>query len=445
MATWMLPPEVVGWIAQLAGVLHGRLAWRLLPLMAGMLFGRGRRTVASWLRAGDLGGDYKAYYYFLGSLGRKVNWLAGLLLAQALRVIGSDERLLFALDDTPTKRYGPHVQGAGIHHNPTPGPAGQTFLYGHVWVTLSWVVRHTLWGTIGLPLRAYLYVRQKDIPKIPRWSGVRFQTKLEQAGELVEWLASSLKSLGRPVWVVADGAYAKKPLLARAKKSRVIVVSRLRHDAALWSVPKVVPPGQRKRGAPRKYGPDKLSLAKRAGHRGGWQRDTFWLYGDAVVKEYKTFLATYKPAGGLIRVVLVREENGSWRAYFCTDATATVEQILEAVADRSAIEQNFHDLKEVHGTGQQQLRYYWANVAAYHLTLWWHTLIELWAWSKPKEELCDRSDRPWDDPTRRPSHADRRNALRRQCLETEFQHETATISISEEFRRLWSRVLHLAA
>ena len=75
----------------------------------------------------------------------------------------------------------------------------------------------------------------------------------------------------------------------------------------------------------------------------------------------------------------------------------TVAEILEAVADRSAIEQNFHDIKEVHGAGQQQLRNYWANIAAYHLILWLHTLIEVWSWHKPKEELVDRSASPWDD------------------------------------------------
>ena len=35
---------------------------------------------------------------------------------------------LFALDDSPTKRSEPRVEGAGIHHNPTPGPAAQKFL-----------------------------------------------------------------------------------------------------------------------------------------------------------------------------------------------------------------------------------------------------------------------------------------------------------------------------
>ncbi|MEW4571298.1 hypothetical protein AB1L88_25780 [Tautonia sp. JC769] len=40
------------------------------------------------------------------------------------RHIDPQGRSLLVLDDSPTKRYGPEVQGAGIHHNPTPGPPG---------------------------------------------------------------------------------------------------------------------------------------------------------------------------------------------------------------------------------------------------------------------------------------------------------------------------------
>lgn len=444
MAPWQLPTDVSLWISHLAGLLHGRLAWRLRPLLSGALFAQGRKTVASWLRGGGLGRDYKAYYYFLGSLGRKVKSVAMVLLYEAIRVIEPGDRLLFALDDTPTKRAGPLVEGAGIHHNPTPGPSGQKFLYGHVWVTLSWVVRHTLWGTIGLPLLAFLYVRQENLRSIAPWYQVKFQTKLEQAAALVAWAAQALNYLGKTLWVVADGAYAKRPFLGEAKRVGAVVVSRLRKDAALRSVPVPPKPGQRGRGAPRKYGAERLSLAKRAGHRHGWQTGTFVLYGAAVRKTYKTFLATYKPAGGLIRVLLVKD-SGHWVAFFCTQAEATVQEILEAVADRAAIEQNFHDLKEVHGAGQQQLRNYWANIAAYHVTLWWHTLIELWAWKQPARVLRDRRASPWDDQTRRPSHADRRNALRRQCLQNEFQSEVAAGPINRQLGHLWNRVVKLVA
>src|SRR5208283_5164987 len=133
-------------------------------------------------------------------------------------------RLLFALDDTPTQRYGPQVEGAGLHHNPTPGPVEQKFLYGHVWVTIAWVLRHPRWGTIGLPLRACLYVRQKQIQWLQLLYGIPFQTKLEMGAELVEWLASWLRFLGKTLWVVADGAYAKRPFLKRALAAGVVVV-----------------------------------------------------------------------------------------------------------------------------------------------------------------------------------------------------------------------------
>jgi hypothetical protein len=149
-----------------------------------------------------------------------------------------------------------------------------------------------------------------------------------------------------------------------------------------------------------------------------------------VSKRYKTFLATYPPAGGLIRVVLVQEDDGSWRAYFCTQAQATVQEILEAVADRAALEQVFHDVKEVHGVGQAQTRNYWTNVAVYHLKLWWHTLIELWAWKRTGRELVDRKQSPWDNEARRPSHADKRNALRRKCLEKEFRNRSPLPSLA---------------
>src|SRR5579872_6481094 len=239
MAKQCLTGEPTAWINRLACLLDERLSWRLLPLMTGLLFATGRRTVSSWLRAGQLSNDYQDYYYFLAALGRKVELLAGVLLRIVVDVLLPPGRILLALDDTPSKRYGPKVEGAGVHHNPTPGPAGSKFVYGHNWVTLAWVVRHALWGAIGLPLLARLYVRQKDIEAqcLTCLRQVTFQTKLVLAGQLVAWAAARLRGLGRTVWLVADGAYAKRALLRVAAAAQVIVVSRLRKDAALFTVP----------------------------------------------------------------------------------------------------------------------------------------------------------------------------------------------------------------
>ena len=222
MANWEFPCEFALWVSSLAGPLHGRLSWRLMPLMIGLLFAQGRCTVSSWLRAAGLGDDFRAYYYFLGSLGRKVDSVAVRLLWLLRERLVTGDRILLAIDDSPTKRYGPMVEGAGLHHNPTPGPADAKFLYGHVWVTLAWIVRHPNWGSIALPLLAKLYVRAKDIAKIVPWYNWTFQTKLQQAAELVDWAVCRLDWTGKPIWVVADGAYAKRPFLKRAPSDTTI-------------------------------------------------------------------------------------------------------------------------------------------------------------------------------------------------------------------------------
>jgi len=417
---WKCPDQWSEWSEWLAVGLHARNRWRLPVLLVGILFATGRRTVTSWLRAAGVSDDFQDYYYFLVPVGRKTSLVATQLLSLLLRTLPLRERLLAVIDDSPTKRYGPKVEGADIHRNPTPGPADQAYLYGHIWVTLSLALRHPLFGALALPLRAMLYVRQKTLPTIPKCRGWEFHTKLCLAARLVEWIAPIVKKAGKILWVVVDGGYTKRPFLWRALKAGVVVIGRLRKDAALRDLPPKRKKGQRRaRGRPRKYGKNRISLAKRAGHRGGWKTIECVLYNQTVTKTYKTFLATYAPIGGLIRVVLVKEEHG-WFAFFSTDPNATVKEVLEAFADRATIEQDFHDIKEVWGAGQQQVRNIWSNVAVYHLNLWMHTLVELWAWNRSGKELCDRNDSPWDDAERRPSHADRRKALRQMILRNEL-------------------------
>ena len=64
MAKRVFVAEVAQWIEQLSGLLHQANAWRLAPILWGMLFSRGRRTVACWLRTAELSKDYQDYYYF---------------------------------------------------------------------------------------------------------------------------------------------------------------------------------------------------------------------------------------------------------------------------------------------------------------------------------------------------------------------------------------------
>jgi hypothetical protein len=170
----------------------------------------------------------------------------------------------------------------------------------------------------------------------------------------------------------------------------------------------------------------------------------FTLYGERVTKRYKAFLATWRLAGGVIRVVLVDEPAG-WRAYFRTDPSASVSDILTIVADRFVLEITFRDCKQVVGAGQQQVRFLWTNVGAFHICLWTFTLTEAWAWGREDEELVDRSASPWDSPSRRPSHADKRRAWRRALLGEEIRAVLRPGVTEEEIQAAADRLLSLAA
>jgi hypothetical protein len=431
------------WFSLLASALDPRSAPRLALLLLGAILARGRRTVTSWIRVAGLSQEFRPCYTTVSAAGRRADGVAARLVHEVLKpLLGGMNRLVFGIDDTPTPRYGPQVQGAGIHHNPCPGPANTPFVYGHVWVVLGLLAAHPLWGVTALPLLARLYVRKKDLAGIDPKHRPRFRTKLELAVELVQWAKCWLGFLGKPLWVVADGAYAKaaflKPLIAWG----VVVVSRLRKDAALWTVP-LARPGQP--GRPRKYGTQRIELAKRAGHKRGWTKETFALYGKPTPKKYKTFLATWRPVGGVIRVVLVDEPAG-WRAFFCTDPTAGVADILGLVADRFSLETAFRDVKEVVGAGQQQVRHVWASVGSFHVCLWTFTMTEAWAWDRDEGELVGhRRASPWDDKPRRPSHADKRRAWRRELLAEEIDAVLTDETDDEGIRDLAERLLNLAA
>jgi hypothetical protein len=430
-----------------ACLLDSRSRGPLRALLLGALFAKGRRTVSSWLRAARVGDDFRRHYHALHSAGRRAHGccaaLLRLLLPWLLRACG--ERVVLALDDTPAKRYGPAIQGAGLHHNPTRGQAAQKYFWGHLWVSLAWVARRPLFGTLALPLRALLYVRDKDLAKLNegRKRPWPFRTKLELAVELVRWLLGLLGDVGKPVWLVIDGGYAKRPLPRALLAEGVVIFGRLRSDAARRSLP----PTRRKkgqRGTPGKYGKKRYSLAKRAGQRRGWRTLECSQYGRKVTKQAKWFLATWEPVGGPVLVVLVKEEH-RWLAFFCTDTAVTAQQVPEVLADRWAVGQAFKDVKEVWGAQQQQVREVCACVGAWHVNLWMYCVVEAWAWDKPADELVDRSASPWDSQPRRPSHADKRKALQREVLWEEIEAALAGRPTKADFRALAEGLLELAA
>jgi hypothetical protein len=321
-------------VARLQACLDRRIAFRLAIIIAGMLLADDRRTASAWFVGAGVHDDWDRFYDCLISLGRMSEKLAAVMLGLVVRKFapGLADRITLGIDDSPTSRYGKHVEGAGVHHNPTPGPAGDEWLYGHNWVALAWLATHPVWGVIALPLRSLLYVREIDVPKLIDKYDWEFRTKHQLGVELLTWFITTLRKLGveTKVWLAVDGAYAARPFLLPVLELGIVVVSRLRKDACLFDLPPQDSHGNRI------YGKNRISLAKRAGHRQGWSTITYHCRGVEVTCQYKTFLATSRLISGEIRVVIVRFEDGGWAPSFCTDTSADVCDILETVAARWA-------------------------------------------------------------------------------------------------------------
>ena len=144
-------------------------------------------------------------------------------------------------------------------------------------------------------------------------------------------------------------------------------------------------------------------------------------------------------------MVLVDETPG-WVAFFCTDPTATVADILESVAARFSLETAFRDCKDIVGAGQQQVRRVRASVGAFHVCVWTFTMTEAWAWNRASNDLVGhRSASPWDDGARRPSHADKRRAWRRELLGGEIRAVLRPGLTEPEIQAAAERLLNLTA
>ena len=436
-------------IAQLANKLPTKVKPFFMSLILGALLAIARRrTVTQWLRAAQISDDYRQAFYHIPNIGRKgdelFNATVEIVLEQLGPVIIASSKIRIVLDDSPTKRYGRKIEGAGWHHNPTPGRTDAKTCFGHSWVVAVLVVTHPVFGEISLPIAAELYLRQKEIDKLQSKYNRKFRTKTAMAVAIVERLVPYFKGFDKPIEIIVDGGYAKDTvLLPLCKLDNVTTITRLRRDAAVFDVPPPRKKGQR--GASKKYG-ERIDIKVMVADEDGWQVVECRLYGQVVKKKVKCFVATSKLTRGKpIKVVLIKEDEKTWVPLMSTNAELSAVEILESYGVRFGIEEVFKDLKEVWGWGKQELRLLESNEAATAMNMILFTMVELATWDRTSAELVDRSDSPWDDPTRRPSHADRRNFLRRGMLLNEFNVAFNAQPLTTKLKNMLKKLFHLAA
>ena len=131
------------------------------------------------------------------------------------------------------------------------------------------------------------------------------------------------------------------------------------------------------------------------------------------------FTAVWKPADGLIKVLIVHWPRAKRpRYFFCTNLNRSIAFILHLVAARWAVETAFKDMKEHLGFGDYQCRRETAVSRSANLTCAALSLLTLWSLresSQRQPELWDAV--PWYPHKRYLSVLDMQEQLRAKSIQ----------------------------
>jgi hypothetical protein len=269
-----------------------------------------------------------------------------------------DGRLLVVLDDSINNKTGRKIFGGGFFHDHTAKLNQPSYPWSQNIVSIG-LLKIVKGRWICLPLAFRFYFMKKDIEAnapTARKSGrtVEFRSKMVQAVEMLKAVAARFADT--PVLVVADSWFGNDGLWRPLSESAFAfqLLSRLRANITLYDHPTARAPAQR--GRVRKYGERLGSASDMAGVYRQYARSLpVFLYGKT--REVWAYDRTVmlKNLRRPVRVVWVFRQK-RWVAFFTTDLTLSVEQVIEYYGARWKIEAGFREIKQEIGSAKSQTR-----------------------------------------------------------------------------------------
>src|SRR3954464_14968420 len=274
-----LPEEIIRLLRPVEPVFSSRGWPWATTLLVGALLTPGQRTVAAALRVLGLQADrpFGTYHRVLNRARWSSRALSPILLRLLVQAfVATGAAVIVGLDDTIERRRGATIAAKGIYRDPVRSSKGHFVkASGLRWVSLQllasvpWAQR--VWALpflTGLaPSERYHEERGQRQKTLPDWGR-------QMLLQLRRWLPD------RYLVAVADSTYAALDLLAAGARLAhpVVVITRLRLDAALYDPAPARPPGTV--GRPRKKGPRQPTLAERLeAPQTTWQAHTVRWYG----------------------------------------------------------------------------------------------------------------------------------------------------------------------
>lgn len=361
-----LPPEFVAIIIAFQPLFSKPVSRQATVLIIGAILAPGVRTVAATLRMMGLSQTphFQNYHRVLSrarwSARQASQILLGLLLKQ-LATQHRDEPIVFGIDETIERRWGPKIKARGIYRDSVRSSKGHFVkASGLRWISMMLLTEipwaHRVWALPFLTVLA-------PSARYHQEQGRRHKKLTDYARQMIIQLRRWLPD--RYLVVVCDSTYAALAFLSAASEHAVIV-TRLRLDAALYEPASARQPGQL--GAPRKKGerlPTLETLLNDSKTR--WQSVLVsrWYGKQNYTVEITTGTCVWYHSGMPvvpIRWVLVRDPSLKLKpkAFLCTDLRATPVAILSWFVRRWSVEVTFEEVRRHLGVESQRQ---WSDLA----------------------------------------------------------------------------------
>jgi DDE superfamily endonuclease len=329
-----------------------------LVLLIGSILAPGKRTVSSVLRVMGRSGEsqFQNYHRVLNRAAWDVRRAGAILLALLISHFAPGGRLVFGLDDTIERRWGPKIRARGIYRDPVRSSDSHFVkASGLRWLSLMLLAQipwaHRVWA---LPFLTCLAPSQRFYADLQRRPKTLLDFARQQCFQLRRWLPN------RRITLVVDGAFAALEFLADLRSVSITCITRLRLDARLFAPPPKPRPGRP--GRPRVKGARLPSLQDRLENRNTRWQNAFiprW-YGNTRRRIQFCSGTAIWYHGGLppasIRWVIIRDPAHRFDplALLCTDLHAKPLDIVADFVCRWQVEVTFEEARAHLGVETQR-------------------------------------------------------------------------------------------
>jgi hypothetical protein len=340
----------------------------------------GKRTVTAILRVMGLSAEhhFSSYHQVLNRAVWSPRRLSELLLALLMSYLDSDDSkpLVFGIDETIERRWGPKIAKRGIYRDGVRSSKSHFVkTSGLRWISLMWLTPISwaarIWAlpflTVLAPSERYHEQAGRQHKKITDWAR-------QMVFQLRRWLPP------RALVVVADYSYAALEFLhaCQTMVNPVTIITRLRLDAALYEP---APPRSGKAGRPRKKGKRLPTLQVVLDEsQTEWQSiQVNWYDGQTRLMEITSQTAVWYHNGippVPIRWVLIRDPQGAYETIALLSTTPDLNplQIVNWFVQRWQVEVTFEEVRAHLGVETQRQ---WSDQAIERTT---PLLLGLFSW-----------------------------------------------------------------